>query len=363
MSVTINDLLKGCDLLKDDQRHVVVQSIRNMELAFLTTEPEFSLDDRFENPLKVTISNRNYGHVRMDNPTNKDILVAPQVAVMTKYAAQNHAMTKSAFVPARSGEDYNDAGCIQGSQAGTIRRGEHDIRFMPVSIREMLLDEANKTGEYSHLYRSVDTLGAKTGVNTGHYLDRYFDKYDNDISEFIAHFERPRNCIGVVVLIDGEIVAVDKFPSFTYCAQVWDLLVRDCYGSLAIESMRANKTHASEFTKAFVKVEKSRDETTAAFLARVLEFVQHEADMRVIGRLQEVMDTQFEKEKDKETNVYQSYILKADGYIGQVISSGEYHHLVSIVKRDRFDPTKVRETLKVAEDYRVLAEKQREFAL
>ena len=32
-------------------------------------------------------------------------------------------------------------------------------------------------------------------------------------------------------MIDGEIVAIDKFPSFTYAAQVWDLLIRDCYGS------------------------------------------------------------------------------------------------------------------------------------
>ena len=54
------ELLKGCRPVKDSDGNIVVQSILNMEIVCLTTDKEYSLDDRFANTLEVlSASNRN----------------------------------------------------------------------------------------------------------------------------------------------------------------------------------------------------------------------------------------------------------------------------------------------------------------
>ena len=365
--MNLSQLLKGCELLKEDGR-VVVQTIRNMQVAFLTTAPENSFDARFANPLTtLRFSNRNYGHLRAENQTDQDVILAPQFAVMTKYAAQNHALPKSAYVPAGQAVDYNDAGCVQGSQAGTIRAGDgNEVRFMPVTIREMLLDEANNTHSgLAHLYTSVETLGIRTRSNSGRYLDRYYDEHNARLQEFVAHFERPKNLIGVVILVGGEIVAIDKFPSFNYTEQVWDLLVRDCYGSIAIEQMVKNESGKPLFTERLESSERAANEDVVAYLSRVLDGTLSDVSETVMRRLQEVMLVDFDAEQDVNSisPIYESNILKSDGYVGQVISSGGAHLLVSVIKKDRFDPVSIRKTYEEVEAYRSAAENQRAFTL
>jgi hypothetical protein len=365
--VQLDNLLKGCKVQRDDDGRVVIQSIRNMDVVFLTTDEEYSLDERFANPLLVTATNRNYGHLQLQNPEAQEMIVAPQVAVF-KQRAQNHALPKSAYLPPQSSVDYDDAGCVQGSAGGTISGGEVDVRFVPVSIREMLLDNVNNTSGHSTLYKSVQTLGTKTGVHTGDYIDKYYTKYDPELTEFIAHFERPAQTIGVIVLIDNEIVAVDKFPSFTYTAQVWDMLIRDCYGSLAIESMQKDAEHTHDFDRAFVETPEVEGETPVMFLRTVLANVLSARETRVVDRIKELMDVEFEVGADinsLDRNDCQSHTLKAgDQYIGQVIeSAGEYYHLVSIVKRDKFNPEAVRATLRATREYREKAAEQRQFTI
>jgi hypothetical protein len=229
----------------------------------------------------------------------------------------------------------------------------------------MLLEKVNDRSGYAHIYPSIARLGQKTGVNTGHYIDKYYNKYDPVASEFIAHFERPAKCIGVVVLIDDEIVAIDKFPSFTYTAQVWDLLIRDCYGSLAIESMNRNAVHADEFDHVFLELDPEDGEAHVMFLKRVLTEMKRRKSERILARIREIGLVDFETERDinSDTRYYESNVLKAEGYIGQAITTVGYNHLVSLIKKDKFDPETVRAAFEATEVYRVMAEEQREFAL
>lgn len=363
MNTNLAKLLKGCELLKDNDGNVVVQTIRNMAIAFLTCEPQFSLDDRFENPLKVVASNRHYGHMQLKNNTSKDMIVAPQIAVMTKYAAQNHAMTKSAAIRALQSQDYDDAACVQGSQGGTIKgHGDEDLRFIPIAMRENALEHVGTRSGFSHLYDTVDRLGARTQTGAGHYLDVYYNKRKTELDEFIAHFERPTShVIGTIVFIDGEIVAIDKFPSYTYTHQVWDLLIRDCYGSLAIESMLQDKQPRRRFTQEMATAPGSG--TVIEKLSAVLDRVKSDMSREAHDRLSEVMAVEFEVEPDTSNGDYRSDVLKAEGYIGQVIGSGDYVHMVSLIKKERFDPAVFRKTHAAAEEYRRLAAQQREFSL
>jgi hypothetical protein len=101
MTIKLDSLLQGTELIRDAEGNVVVQSIRNMEIAFLTCPDEYSRDGEFADPLRVAASNTSYGNLTLKNDEDKDMIVAPQVAVFAK-RAQNHALPKSAYVPAVS---------------------------------------------------------------------------------------------------------------------------------------------------------------------------------------------------------------------------------------------------------------------
>ena len=342
------ELLKGCRPVKDSDGNIIVQSIMNMQIVCLTTDAEYSLDTRFANPLtSLTAGNRSYGEINFTNKENKEVIVPTQMAVLTKQSAQNHGMVKAGYIPSKASTTYHDAGCVQGSTGGHFR-GTQEFRMIPVTIREMLLDAVGQTRGHGNIYPALRKLGQDTQSNTGEYLDKYFTKYDKKLEQFIAHFERPRNLIGIIVLIDGEIVAVDKFPSFTYSEQVWDVMIRDCYGALAIISELKDKSNGQEFTDTYKDLKKSHQASVVDLLEKALKKTKEKMTASVQEKIQELLELTFDATLDTEgqssgARAPKSYVLKTEGYVGQVITENEYNHLVSVVKRERFDPNALRE--------------------
>jgi len=358
------ELLKGCRPVKDKDGNIIVQSIMNMQVVCLTTDKEFSLDARFANPLtSLTAGNHSYGEINFTNNENKEVILPTQMAVMTKQSAQNHGMLKAGYLDKRASVTYHDAGCVQGSQGGHFR-GTSEFRLIPVTIREMLFDSIGKQEGYSRIYPAIRKLGQDTQSSTAEYLDKYFNKYDKKLEQFIAHFERPKNLIGTIVLVDGEIVAIDKFPSFTYAEQVWDLMIRDCYGALAIMSELKAKTTSQEFTETYNDMKRNHQENVIDLLEKVMKKTKEKMTASVTEKIQELLELTFDATLDTEGNssssrAPKSYVLKTEGYVGQVITENEYNHLVSVVKRERFDPNALRDL----NELRKKARKQDRFSL
>lgn len=358
------ELLKGCRPVKDKDGNIIVQSIMNMQVVCLTTDAEYSLDSRFANPLTALVAgNQSYGQVSFTNKENKEVILPTQMAVMTKQSAQNHGMIKAGYIEPNANTTYHDAGCVQGGQTGYFR-GTQEFRMIPITMREMLFDTIGHSGGYSRTYPAIQKLGQETGSNTGNYLNVYFEKYDKKLEQFIAHFERPQNLIGIIVLIDGEIVAIDKFPSFTYAEQVWDLMIRDCYGSLAIISELKHKTSSNEFYKTYMNMKKSHQENVVDLLEKAMKKTKENITSSVQEKIQELLDLTFDATLDTEgqsssRTAPKSFVLMAEGYVGQVITENEFNHLVSVVKRERFDPNSFREV----NELRKKARKQDRFSL
>jgi len=357
------ELLKGCRPVKDREGNVVVQSIMNMKVVCLTTDAEFSLDTRFANPLTaLKAGNNSYGQISFANKENKEVIIPTQMAVMTKQSAQNHGMIKAGYINKNANITYHDAGCVQGGQTGYFN-GTQEFRMIPVTMREMLFDSVGQSGGYSRIYPAINKLGQDTKSGAGNYLNVYFDKYDKKLEQFIAHFERPKNLIGIIVLIDDEIVAIDKFPSFTYAEQVWDLMIRDCYGSLAIISELKNKTSNQLFTKTYNDL-KTNQGNIVEMLEAAMKKTKKTINDSVQEKIKELLELTFEATLDTEGNstsntVPKSYILKTEGYVGQVIVENDFNHLVSIVKRERFDPN----ALRAISELRSKAKRQERFTL
>lgn len=358
------ELLKGCRPVKDRDGNIVVQSILNMQIVCLTTDKEYSLDTRFANPLtSLTAGNRSYGEINFINNENKEVILPAQMAIMTKQSAQNHTMIKAGYLAKNANVTYRDAGCVQGSQGGHFH-GTSEFRMIPITIREMLFDSVGQHDGYSRTYPAIRKLGQDTASNTGEYLDKYFSKYDKKLEQFIAHFERPKNLIGIIVLIDGEIVAVDKFPSFTYAEQVWDVMIRDCYGALAIISELKDKSSGLVFTETYNDLKTTHRANVIDLLEKALKETKEKITANVHEKIQELLELVFDATLDTEGNSLEprapkSYILKTEGYIGQVITENEYNHLVSVVKRERFDPNALRDV----NELRKKARRQDRFSL
>jgi len=339
------ELLKGCRPIKDENGNIIVQSIMNMQLVCLTTDKEYSLDDRFANPMdSLVASNNSYGEIRFQNNSNKEVITPTQMAVITKQIAQNHGMIKSGYISAKTTKVFNDAGCVQGAQGGHFRSvGGDEFRIIPITVREMLFESIGKLDGFSRIYPAIRKLGQQTNASTDEYLDRYFTKYDKKLEQFIAHFERPKNVIGVIILIDGEIVAIDKFPSFTYAEQIWDKMIRDCYGALAIVSELHGKKAKETFTDVYSKLSSNKDETPLEKLERALNKTKRDLTKSVEEKIQDLLELTLDaKLEEGNSSGPKSYVLKNEGYIGQVISESDFHHMVSIVRRESFNPLALR---------------------
>jgi hypothetical protein len=359
------ELLKGCRPVKDSEGNIVIQSILNMQVVCLTTDKEYSMDERFGNPLTALVAgNNSYGQIGFTNKDSKEIIVPTQMAVITKQSAQNHGMTKAGYMAQKSSVTFNDAGCVQGSQGGTFR-GTQEFRMLPVTMREMVFDTVGQPHNLGRIYPAIEKLGHDTNSGAGRYLNVYFDKYDKKLEQFIAHFERPKNLIGIIVLIDGEIVAIDKFPSFTYAEQVWDLMIRDCYGSLAIISELKNKSTMNNFSQSYEEIKKDYRDNIVDLLEAALKRTKQKMTASVQEKIQELLELTFDATLDTEGNpssaskAPKSYILKTEGYVGQVLTENEFNYLVSIVKRETFNPNALREI----NELRSKARKQNNFSL
>lgn len=362
MSVTLTELLKGCSPHRGADGRITVQTIANMAIVPLTADDEYSLDDRFANPMdemKLKFSNRSYGELRINNTSDKPVIVPAQIAVLNDAGAQNHGMVKAAYIKAFDARQFDDAGCVQGSQHGSISEGHNNqIRFLPLGTREYVWEKVNHH-DLSNIYAAITKVGHDTGVNSDKYLDKYFAAHGRRLEEFIAHFERPAKTIGAIVIVNGEILAIDKFPSFRYAAQVWDALVRDCYSSVAIAEEVKRTEPERLFTKTLGATEAKRGESAVQRLRRALESTRQRVEDRVRDRVAELMEVQFTESRESTTEGYASDVLTADGYVGQSITEAGYRHLVSVVRKDSFKP----ETFRRSRELREKAGRQRPFKM
>ena len=142
-------------------------------------------------------------------------------------------------------------------------------------------------------------------------------------------------------------------------------MIRDCYGSLAIISELKKKSVMSTFTETYNDLKKSHQENIVDLLEKALKKTKKSMTDSVQEKIQELLNLTFDATLDAEGNpsaaskAPKSYMLKTEGYVGQVITENEFNHMVSVVKRERFDPN----ALRAVNELRNKARKQEKFSL
>jgi hypothetical protein len=144
------------------------------------------------------------------------------------------------------------------------------------------------------------------------------------------------------------------------------MMIRDCYGALAIISELKNRSADLAFTETYESMSKrARQGNIVDLIEKALKKTKETISDAVQDRIQEILDLTFNATLDTEgnpssrANAPKSYILKNEGYIGQVFTESEFNHMVSVVKKETFNPN----ALRIVNEMRNKARTQERFSL
>jgi hypothetical protein len=254
-----------------------MQSVGSMDVIPILGESDATFA-----PPEVAVGTSRYGTVDLRNDADRITVVPPGAGWVVKQAAQDHAIGGGALVPAKSSRKIKTAMCIQQSQGGTIRQDKHNILILPVALRTAALSMRNRV-DYAKLWESIAQFNKALGVERqGAHLEYFLRTYAKQLDEFVAEFELIPRQLGAIVLVGGKVVGVERTPSTSYWEVVWEPLIRVCYGSLAIQSSRAQRLPPSTRIALHVK------ERSLAGLRKALEEAEVWQQRIVEQRISEV---------------------------------------------------------------------------
>ena len=204
--------------------------------------------------------------------------------------------------------------------------------MLPFPIREKAF-VVRKGKEFNRLWDAITKLNTQAGSGSQGNLVLFFDKYQKELEHFIAEFELLQNQVGAIVLIGGNVVGVEMAPNEKYWSSIWNPLVRECYGSLAIMEEKKIKDGGKE-----VPLPKTRsvlrDATSVADLRKALveataaEWGQVET---IVGKVCEIDVVLSSDAKEGKLNVQ---AIENAQVIGQIVSDGSKPVYASIISRE-----------------------------
>lgn len=226
MTLTIDKILRGT-ALGDVQTAGAMQVVPILGDDFATFAPP-----------ELEVGTRGYGTVLLRNTHDKPTIVPGGSGWIVPQRAQDHAVPGATFV--RKGEQklVDTAMCIQQAQPGLIATGKHTLAILPVALRAQAL-AVRHVKDFRKMWEPITKFNRALDVPSGDgNLSAFLRTYEKQLDTFVAEFELVSRQIGAIVLVGGRIVGVERTPSASYFAAVWEALVRVSYGSLAIQIAR-----------------------------------------------------------------------------------------------------------------------------
>jgi hypothetical protein len=302
--VTLQDILRGCEPQK-------MQSVGIMQVIPLTSDYQ---DERFISPDQGKVQTSDYGSIKFENLTESLLIVPCNASYIVKQAAQDHAMAQAGIVPGRTRKSYDNAMCVQQNQGGLIKNADYKLMILPFSLREKALELRN-IKKYSKLWKYIENFNKQFGINAGGELVHFFKNFEKELDQFVAEFESVPNQVGAVILINGEVVGIEKAPSTKYWESVWPALIRECYGSLAIEVTRKNKdAKIPPDSRSFI-----RDVESLEDLKDALDEANEAEKQIAEEKIRELFNEEFEPKKDEKVDSFTIETIGNKEFSGQII--------------------------------------------
>lgn len=275
-------------------------------------------------------STTNYGSFSFKNQDSERVAIIPShYSVMTKQAAQDHAMSRAGLLGAKSKKTFNDAFCVQETQGGMMNEMDHEFVVLPYTLRNAVHKIGRGTG-FNRLWNDISQFNREMGVTKGGgHLVYFFEKYGDKLGEFVAQFECLPKQTGAIILIDDKVVGLEIAPNPEYWAEVWEPLIRACYGSETVRRLLLKKADEKDHK---LKDSKITQATSLAELEDAVYRFEENERSKSQGILQNVMSQKL-KFTPYGDNVVGKYVC-ADAtngtYTGQVVMDEGYVVYASI---------------------------------
>lgn len=272
-------------------------------------------------------SDISYDSLVMSSESTKPTIMPSGYAIITNEHAQDRAVASKTLLPAKKAVKVN-AFCIQSSQPGHMKstnKSMQKFRMLPATVRTAAYHNRHQRN-YSALWQTLGAYNNSVGVG-GDFLKSFFDKFQQQLDEFVAEFELVDHQRGAIVLINNKVYGIEISPNPVAWAAQWETLIRDCYGSEAVAKQSEFKT-----------IDKSsllgKAKTLEELVDRVKELEDKEwkfAEDLVDEILNQTISVRNEIQKEGNLKVVD---IETDDYVGQVIQNGQSIIDLTFLKRE-----------------------------
>jgi hypothetical protein len=294
-----------------------IQSVGYMEVIPLVSDLS---DDRFVSPAQAgaRVGTPDYGSLGFENPGDAVLIVPCHTGYVVKQAAQDHAMAHTGIVGSRVRRRFDTAMCVQSTQGGLIASGNYEMVILPFALREPALS-VRTTRSYSKLWNAIGVFNTQMGIQGASHLDFFLKRFRRELDEFVAEFECVPGQIGAVVLVDDQVVGIERAPSHAYWESVWPCLIRECYGSLAIQVGRSK----GEARPPRSRTPLPEEIPSLEALAEAVEELAAEEDRRTREAVRELIDESLTLTSDETVAGLHLDTVAPGRFVGQVVRDGE----------------------------------------
>ena len=315
-TVRVADVLHGCTPGR-------IQSVGFMQVIPLVSDLS---DNRFVSPVEAEadVFTTSYGTLGFRNPSDCLLIVPCHAGYVVKQAAQDHAMAHVGVVRSTGERSFNTAMCIQQSQGGFIQRGSYRMLILPHALREAAL-AVRKEKSYDKLWDAISVFNREMGVQAGGHLEFFLKHFRKELDEFVAEFESVPNQIGAIILVDDQVVGVERAPSHAYWQSVWPCLIRECYGSLAIRvaQLRGERSVEGEATQPPASRTPIPEVSSLDELESVIAEIARQEDERAKATVRELLEGQLTLTRDESIAGLSIEAVQPGRFTGQVIRDGD----------------------------------------
>ncbi len=324
--VTITKVLSGCTPGK-------LQSVGLMQIIPLTSDHS---DDKFASPVDAIVSTSNYGQLVFENKDDRPLLVPTGATYITKQKTQDHALGTAGFV--KKSRTFNNARCVEQGQGGMMSKGNHPLGILPYSLRESALSTRKQEGAYQLLWSDIARMNQVAGVQAAGHLVYFMDHFKKQLNEFVAEFELVPKQVGAIILINGNIVGIERAPSYEFWKEVWEPLIRECYGSEAIMQGQKSDVGARAMEiRTQMDVSGLKKSSPLSDVRASLDNAQESEEELVRGKIRSLLTTPFKVVGDETFGTGITIETVSNKQLtGQVIREGETFHYASLTTIKNF---------------------------
>lgn len=232
--IQISEILKGYKVDRDN-----IQSVGNMTVIPIVGDIEFT-NVADVNEVKLS-RDPEYNKLEFRNSSGKvGIAMQGWALIDNKQHAQDRTLPYAHLIRAANAKVL-PANCIQHTQPGhfDVSKVDHDsFMVLPPSLRGVALKNSSyKDSQVGALWDNLRTWIKGIDCDSNG-LTSFFTQFEDRLDQFVAQFEPVEKQLGAIVLINGQVLAIDIVPKYESWKYLWRAFIRDSYGAEAVRQAK-----------------------------------------------------------------------------------------------------------------------------